>query len=56
MLAATAIAGLCFRKMMHSALAISFISFFIDPIPVTLHTVFEKKLLKHSEQVSERCG
>jgi len=28
MLAATVIAGLCFRKMMHSALAIGFISFY----------------------------
>jgi len=28
MLAATVITGLCFRKMMHSALAICFISFF----------------------------
>ena len=42
MLAAIVIAGLCFRKMMRSALAICFISFFIDPRPVTLHTVFEK--------------
>jgi len=41
MLAATVIAGLCFRKMMHNALAICFISFFIDPRPVTLHTVME---------------
>jgi len=30
--------------------------FFIDPRPVTLHTVFEKKLLQHSEQVSEGCS
>jgi len=44
MLAATVIAGLCFCKMMHSALTICFISFFIDPRPVTLHTVFEKKI------------
>jgi len=44
MLAATVIAGLWFRIMMHSAFAICFISFFIDPRPVTLHTVFEKKI------------
>jgi len=56
MLSATVIAGLRFRKMMHSALAICFISFFIDPRPVTLHTVFQKKLLQHSELVSERCS
>ena len=42
--AATVIAGVCFRKMMHSALAKCFISFFIDPRPVTLHTVFEKNI------------
>ena len=55
MLAATVMGGLCFRKMMHSALAICFISFFIDPSPVTLHAVFEK-MPQHREQVSERCG
>ena len=42
MLAATVIPGLCFRKMMHSALVICLINFFVDPRPVTLHTVFEK--------------
>jgi len=55
MVAATVIAGLCFRKMMHSALAICFISFFSDPSPMSWHTVFEK-MLQLSEQVSERCG
>jgi len=28
--------------------------FFVDPRPVTLHTVFEK-MFQHSEQVSGRC-
>jgi len=42
MLAAIVMAGLCFRKMMHSTLAICFISFFIDPRPVKLHTVFRR--------------
>ena len=42
MLVAAVIAGLCSRKMMHSALAICFIRFFIDPRPVAFHTVFEK--------------
>jgi len=40
---------------MHSALAICFISFFIYPRPVSLHTVFEK-MPQHIEQVSERCS
>jgi len=55
MLAATVMTGLCFRKKVHSALAVFFISFFIDPRPMTLHTVFEK-LVQHSELVSERCS
>jgi len=56
MLAATVMGGLRFNKMMHSALAIFFISFvFIDPRPVTLHAVFEKTV-QHSELVSERCS
>jgi len=38
---------------MHSALAICFISFFIDLRPVPLHTVFEKKLPKQREGVGE---
>jgi len=44
MLAATVITGLCFRKMMHSALlATCLISFYtVDARPVTLRTVFEK--------------
>jgi len=59
MLAATVIAGLSFRKLMHGALAICFISFyrsFIDPRFVTLHRVLEKKLLQHSQQVLEGCS
>jgi len=47
MLAVTVIAGLCFRKMMHGALAICYIRFyrsFIDPRSVTMHRVFEKKI------------
>ena len=51
MLAATVIDGLCFRKMMHSALAICFIRFFIDPRPVTLYTVFEKNCFN----IASRC-
>jgi len=46
MLVATAIAGLCFRKLMHRALVICFISFhrsFVDPRTVTLHRVLEKR-------------
>ena len=47
MLAATVIAGLCFRKMILSALAICYTSFyrsFIDPRSVTFHRVSEKKI------------
>jgi len=54
-LAATVMGGLCFRKMMHSAMAICFIRFFYRFKPVTLHTVFEN-MLQHCEYVSERCG
>ena len=53
MLAATAMGGLCFHRMMHSALAICLISFFIDPRPVTLHTVFEK-MFQRCEVVSDK--
>jgi len=55
MLAATIMTGLCFRKKMHRALAECFISFFVDPRPMTLHTVFEN-LVQHCELVSERCS
>jgi len=54
MLAATVKAGLCFRKMMHSALAICFVSFFIDPRPLTLHTVFEKNCFNTASRCRRR--
>jgi len=56
MLAATVIAGLCFRTMMHSALAIFLVSFL--SILDLWHCIqfLKKKLFQHSEQVSERCS
>jgi len=50
-LAATVLGGWCFRKMMHSPLAICLLSFYVDPRPVTLHAVIEM-MLQHSKLVS----
>jgi len=55
MLAATVIAGLCFGKMMHSALAICFVSF-LSILDLWYCIQFLKRLHQDSEHVSGRCS